>query len=157
MGCYSVKMINEASKKGIPNPLNAKHYLSTHPAYRIWAGIKKRCYNSNDPTYADYGALGVIMCPEWKDNPEAFILWALKNGWEKGLQIDKDIIAAKIGIPPLLYSPETCLVVTRKENCNQRRNSRMIEYGGEKKTLTQWSEILGIKHTTLTMRLKEYG
>jgi hypothetical protein len=144
-------------RKGIPNPQNAKHYLSTHPLYWLWASVKNRCYNSNERSYKDYGAVGVKMCDEWLNDPKAFIEWALANGWKKGLQIDKDIIAAKIGLKPILYSPERCLFVTRKQNCNQRKSSRIIEYNGVRKTLMQWSEELGINHTTLAMRLKDYG
>lgn len=151
-------MINSSlSRKGRPNPKNAKHSLSTHPVYRIWAGVKNRCHNPRDPAYRDYGARGVEMCPQWKTNPREFIEWALANGWKKGLQIDKDIIAAKLNAPATLYSPERCLFVTRIENGSRKRSSRLIEYKGVIKSLMEWSRELNIKPTTLTRRLDFYG
>lgn len=145
------------SKKGTKNPLNAKHYLSAHPLYKVWATVKNRCHNPNEPSYRHYGALGVKMCPEWLNDPKAFIEWALVNGWKKGLQIDKDIIPARKGLKPVLYSSETCMFVTRKVNCNHRTTSRVLEYNGVKKTLAQWSEELGINESTIHGRINTFG
>lgn len=67
------------------------HGLRRHPLYRIWADIKTRCYNKNALHYPRYGGRGVKMCSDWKKNPDHFIVWAVANGWRKGLKIDKDI------------------------------------------------------------------
>lgn len=40
--------------------------------YRIWSGLKQRCLNPNSPAYKDYGARGIRVCDEWKDNFLAF-------------------------------------------------------------------------------------
>ena len=88
----------------------------THTAYRAYRGIMSRCYNSNDTGFHWYGAVGVTICQEWKDNPEAFVEWSLANGWKKGLHIDKDILCEQLGISPHIYSPSTCQWVTPKVN-----------------------------------------
>jgi len=88
----------------------------THPAYRTYRGIINRCYNNNDPGYKWYGAVGVTLCNEWKNNPKAFIKWSINNGWKPGLQIDKDILCKKLKISPHIYSPETCQWTTAKIN-----------------------------------------
>lgn len=75
--------------------LGDKHGLSKHPLHNVWHGIKCRCYGKSSKGYNNYGALGVIMCDEWKNNFKSFYDWAISNGWEKGLQIDKDIKAKK--------------------------------------------------------------
>ena len=115
--------------------------------------MKNRCYNKNEPAYKDYGLRGVKICDEWVDSPEIFIKWALENGYKKGLQIDKDIKAMQLGIDSLLYSPETCQFVSRKQNCNARRSSRFLEYNGQNKTIAEWSEITGLNFTTITSRI----
>lgn len=143
--------------KGKNNPLNTKHNLSKHRIYRLWASVKNRCYNSNEPSYASYGARGVRMCDEWVDSPEVFIAWALANGWQDGLQIDKDIRAKELGLEPLLYSPLTCLFVTPQQNSNLRRDSNFLTFNGKTQTLIQWSREVGIKHTTIGMRILNYG
>lgn len=137
--------------------MHKTHGLSGTPLYDLWATIKNRCYNKNEPIYKEYGARGVRMCNEWLNNPVAFIEWAKRNGWKKGLQIDKDIIATKLGLPPLLYAPDRCQFVTPKINGTATRKSRYIEYNGVTKTLAQWSDELGISRTTILMRLDIYG
>lgn len=97
------------------------HGLTSHPLYKIWKGIKSRCYVKSIPLYKYYGARGVAMCDEWLNNPEVFIKWALDNGWQKGLQIDKDKIAIEKGEIGLLYSPEYCSILTQKENMKYAR------------------------------------
>ena len=40
------------------------HGLSKHPLYRVWKGIRNRCYNKNSSYYPNYGGRGVVMCKE---------------------------------------------------------------------------------------------
>lgn len=88
-------------------------YVTKHPAYQTWKMIRHRCYNEKHEFYHIYGGRGVIMCDEWKNNFWAFAEWAEANGWRPGLEVDKDKIRTANG---LLYSPETCTILTHKEN-----------------------------------------
>ncbi len=40
--------------------------------YRIWDGIKQRCYNPNSNKYYRYGKRGIKMCDWWKNNFNEF-------------------------------------------------------------------------------------
>ena len=40
----------------------------------------------------------------------------MANGWKKGLSIDKDILCKQKGIYPHVYSPDTCIWISAKEN-----------------------------------------
>lgn len=51
---------------------NLTHGLSKLPEYKIWKGIKKRCFNPNDKRYSKYGGRGITMAPEWVDDFIAF-------------------------------------------------------------------------------------
>lgn len=133
------------------------HNLSKHPLFNVWVGIIRRCYSPKSNVYKRYGANGVRVCDEWRYNFKYFYDWAISNGWQKGLHIDKDIKARKIGIPPLLYSPEMCSIVTPKDNSNNKSNNRYIEYKGEIKTLIQWGESIGIAKSTFFGRVDRYG
>lgn len=88
----------------------------THPAYRAYRGMMDRCYNPNSAGYQWYGAVGVTVSDEWKDNPQAFVEWSIQNGWKPGFHIDKDILCEEKGITPHIYSPETCQWVSAKTN-----------------------------------------
>lgn len=114
--------------------------------YRIWTGIKTRCYNKSDHMYKWYGARGITMCDEWRDRFENFQVWAQENGYRYDLTIDRIN-------PDGSYSPENCRWATYKEQENNRRNNRMISCDGVTKTLSQWSDETGINRGTIQYRL----
>lgn len=100
------------------------HGMATTPLYRTWAGIKRRCYNANLKVYKDYGAKGITMCDEWKDDFQAFYDWAMANGYNEGLTIDRINSAGN-------YEPGNCQWLTRSENSKKswedRRNKLCAE------------------------------
>lgn len=142
-GCYA---------KENPTVLHGLHW---HPLYKTFYNIKKRCYEESCKAYRDYGGRGVRICEEWLKNPISFVKWGIDKGWTKGLEVDKDIIPKRLGIPALLYSPEMCSIVTRKDNQNAKRNNRVICFNGVVKNISQWSECVGIDRCTLLNRLKK--
>ena len=95
---------------------------ATHPAYKVYRGMLDRCYNANSPLYSWYGATGVTVCDLWKNDPAAFVTWAITHGWSKGLHLDKDILSKQHGIFPPVYSPETCQWVPAKVNVGAATN-----------------------------------
>lgn len=42
------------------------------PEYRCWGGIKSRCLTPTHPEFKNYGAKGVSICDEWRDDFVAF-------------------------------------------------------------------------------------
>lgn len=95
--------------------------------YEVWKGMKARCRDKNNISYKRYGAKGVRVCELWEKDFTSFYTWAISNGWKKGLQIDKDIKGNG-----LLYSPETCCVVTRTKNIRAASFIKMsVEYAEE--------------------------
>jgi hypothetical protein len=102
------------------------HGLCKHPLYGIWATIKTRCYNKKHPNYPRWGGLGVRVCKEWLNDFEAFYNWCMANGWKRGLQIDKDIKAKKMGVKPIIYSPDMCMIVTPRQNARCRKDTKTI-------------------------------
>lgn len=108
-------------------PTTTKSYRN-HPLYDVWKGMIARCENKNHVAYKNYGGRGVIVCKEWRKDFLSFYTWAIDNGWEQGLQIDKDIKASKMNVPPLLYSPEMCSIVTRSQNARVTRKIKINDY-----------------------------
>lgn len=100
---------------------------NTHPIYAAYRSIMDRCYNPNVPNYRKYGGAGITICDEWLNNPVAFIEWSLENGWKRGLTIDKDILCNKLKISPKIYSPDTCLWITKEENSRHITNKCIRE------------------------------
>lgn len=41
------------------------HGGSRTPEYRSWSGMKRRCYDKNNPKYGRYGGRGITVCERW--------------------------------------------------------------------------------------------
>lgn len=95
-----------------------KHGLSNTRLWNIWAGIKQRCNNPNQPVFKWYGGKGVKICEEWLEF-EAFYDWASSHGYQDGLTIDRID-------PDGNYGPNNCRWITRSENSkrvNHKKNT----------------------------------
>lgn len=119
-----------------------------HPVYRIWTSMLTRCENPNAKGYKNYGGRGIAVCDEWHA-PAVFIGWALANGWQKGLQIDRIDNDGN-------YEPDNCRWTTWKEQAQNRRNNRFITFNGKTQCLADWSRETGIGHGTLWQRIYQY-
>ena len=49
--------------------------------YRVYVGIKDRCYNQNAKSYKYYGARGICVCDLWLNSYAEFRDWAIENGY----------------------------------------------------------------------------
>ena len=110
--------------------------------------MRNRCNNQNDGSYKSYGGRGISVCDEWS-NYLSFKEWALTNGYEETLSIDRINNNGN-------YDPSNCKWSTVKEQNRNKRKNHLIEYNGEIKTLVEWSEQLGIAYHTLKNRINRY-
>lgn len=125
---------------------NTTHNLSHTKLYKIYHGIKKRCYNPKDSHYEYYGGKGIIMCKEWLADFRNFYDWAINNGYKESLSIERLDIYGN-------YTPENCTWIPR---CAQSRNtSRNVfyEYKGKRKILPDWAREYGLPFTCVRKRL----
>lgn len=124
--------------------------IKTHPLYKVWRSMKQRCYNKKCSSYKNYGGRGVIVCYEWIISASAFIYWGINNGWENGLELDKDIKGNG-----LLYSPETCCFVTTKVNMNAIRRNKIFNFDGTNLTASQLADKFDLNKSTLLSRIEK--
>jgi DNA-binding transcriptional regulator YiaG len=80
--------------------------------------MTNRCYNPNDRSFKHYGGRGIKICEEWRNDYRLFEIWALKNGYKKGLQIDRKNNDGD-------YEPGNCKFSTSTENNRNKRNTIM--------------------------------
>lgn len=116
--------------------------------FNRWSSIKNRCTNPRNYHYANYGGRGITICDEWSDSYEAFKKWALANGYEEGLQLDR--IDNEKG-----YSPENCRYVTPQVNCNNKRTNKTVEYRSQTFTIAELSRYMGVADHLISTRLKK--
>lgn len=73
-----------------------------------------RCYNPNLKNYHHYGGRGIKVCESWRLDSESFVRWALDNGYDKELSIDRIDNDGN-------YSPDNCRWTTRRiQNINKK-------------------------------------
>ena len=100
-----------------------KHGMSRSRIYRIWVGIKSRCNNEKHYWYSYYGGRGIQVCDEWKNDFISFYNWAINNGYQDNLSIDRINNNGN-------YEPTNCRWTTSKEQLENRRNFRIKnQYG----------------------------
>lgn len=145
-GCYGAEASRAALAKARINPY-VKHGLSRSRIYNIYGGIKERCYNPNDTAYRHYGGRGIKMCDEWLEDFMNFYEWAMANGYEDHLSIDRIDVNGN-------YCPENCRWATHKEQSNNKQYHRWLTYEGETHNLTEWANIVGMDPRTLNARIR---
>lgn len=123
--------------------------------YRVWCGMKQRCYNQNNKGYKNYGGRGIYVCSEWKNDYAAFREWAYENGYDDNLPRKYQSLDRIDNDGP--YSPENCAWHTAMQQCNNRRSSCILEFDGEKRTLAEWSRLVGFSKGAVWRRLNTYG
>lgn len=135
-GFLKAKAICPKCQGGI-NYRNAKGY--THERlYERYRAILRRIYSEEK-------YIGVIISEEWENDYLAFREWALSHGYEDNLTIDR--IDNSKG-----YSPENCRWVTIKEQANNRSTNVIVEYEGERYTLSQLADRCKLPLTTIKQR-----
>ena len=82
--------------KKAENQLYCKHCNGTsnkkpnrdHKLYKIWADTKAKlkCTNAHRVSYLDKN---ITMCDEWYNSYDNFYDWAIANGYQEGLTIDR--------------------------------------------------------------------
>lgn len=120
------------------------------PLYTAWDNMKRRCRNVTHPMYKHYGGRGIDVCEEWANSFEVFKKWALENGWEKGLSIDR--IDNNRG-----YSPDNCRWTTQKVQCNNTRRNTFATISGITKPCTYWLKKYGVSYWFVRTRMKKYN
>lgn len=122
------------------------HGMSDSRLHRIWAGMKRRCYNKNDASYENYGGRGIIICDEWKDSFESFYQWAIQSGYSDRLSIDRINVDGN-------YEPSNCRWADKITQMNNTTLNRTFAYNGETLTVAELSRKYNIPYKLLHKRL----
>lgn len=112
------------------------HDHSRTNIYRIWQGIKRRCYNPKYSGFENYGGRGIKMCDRWLHSFENFLA-------DMGERPGKEYSIDRIDVNGD-YSPENCRWATWKQQMNNTTKTIHLSHNGVTHSITEWSEIYGI-------------
>lgn len=131
----------------------------TTKTYRAWKNMKDRCSNPKNPRYARYGGRRITVCNRWQNSYENFFadIGEAPSPEYSIDRIDNDGHYSCGKCEQCVDSgwPTNLRWSTNKE---QRRNfsrNHLITVGNETRTLIEWAERSGIKHTTIGARLRK--
>jgi hypothetical protein len=129
-------------------PAHVTHGMTNTPEHKVWFGIKRRCYNQNEKNYKDYGAKGIVMSDDWKNNFLSFYN-------DMGPRPDNSFSIERKNNQGN-YEKDNCKWATSKEQGRNKSNNFCITYKGETKCASEWEEILGLNKSSgiLQKRLK---
>ena len=136
-GCLNVELVKERS---------TKHGMASTRIYRIWQGMKRRCYNKNQPHYKTYGARGITVCEEWRNSFDSFYTWSMENGYSSDLSIDRKDNNGN-------YEPSNCRWADEKTQADNKRSTKHVTYKGKQVNISELSRITGIQRKTLSRRI----
>lgn len=126
---------------------NSTHGLSKTRLFSIWSKMVARCTNKNNPAYKWYGDRGINVCNEWKNDFVAFYSWAKNNGYHDELTLERIDVNGN-------YEPNNCKWIPLNEQPLNTRKTKYLTYHGERKTVSEWSKITGIKKNTILNRMR---
>lgn len=143
------KLGHETGKVNIIKAQKAsiKHGEHRTRLYRIWQCMKTRVTNMNRDESERYSKRGITICEEWANSYESFRDWAIANGYQDNLTIDR--IDNNKG-----YDPSNCRWADRTTQNNNRSNNVILEYNGKSLTVAEWSKETGINYETLRYRIE---
>ena len=131
-GCFHIERVSIRMKT---------HGMAKTHFYRIWGDMLTRITNSKYKEYYLYGGRGIRVCKRWlefenfKNDMYESYLEHVKEFGEKQTTIDRIDSNGN-------YCKENCRWATKREQCNNKRNSVYIVLNGVKKQLVSGLAIL---------------
>jgi hypothetical protein len=145
---YVYNLVSGATKScGCRRSLCAKHgaVISRHsPTFTSWTCMMDRCYYPGDKSFFRYGGRGIAVCDRW----HTYLNFAADMGDRpKGTTLDRMSSNGN-------YEPSNCRWSDQRTQQNNRRNNHFIERGGVRKSVREWSRIVGLNPQTIHERIK---
>jgi hypothetical protein len=113
--------------------------------YTAWRNMVARCHNEDNPKYPWYGGRGIRVCDAWRGCYRDF-LEHIGRAPSKAHTLER--IDNEKG-----YQPKNVRWATQKEQAQNRRSNRILEYQGQRKTLAAWADWANMDRRRLWRRL----
>lgn len=112
--------------------------MNRTPEYNSWADMRGRCRDPFNASYKRYGGRGIKVCDRWNANDgSGYLNFLADMGRKPSPQHSLDRID-----PDGEYCPENCRWATIKEQNMNKKSTTVVEWNGEKDSLTGWAKRL---------------
>lgn len=111
----------------------------------LYKNMKNRCYDKKNKRYKNYGGRGIVVCDEWLNDRRGFYAWAINNGYDPKLQINRIDNDGN-------YCPENCNFITQKENVNNTSWNHAVTWLGKTQSISMWAAEMGVRSQALQHR-----
>lgn len=138
-GCSKISKAQALGKK------NRTHGMTRTSEYGSWVAMKARCYDETRECYKNYGGRGIRVCDRWLNSFELFFK---DIGPKPGPEYTVDRMDNDGD-----YEPDNCRWATRQEQSNNRRNSKLIQYRGSLRSLSEIARLHNLSPKTLARRV----
>jgi hypothetical protein len=105
--------------------------------YAVWSAMLHRTNSELTGRYRrmhrSYVERGIEVCKEWVDSFDVFCEWALNNGYENKLTLDRKNNDKN-------YTPDNCRWITTNEQNRNKCTNRFITAWGETKCQADWMQ-----------------
>lgn len=123
------------------------HGMTHTELYRRWSDMKTRCLYSKREEWDRYGGRGITFCEEWNDF-EPFMEWALSNGYEQGLSLDRIDVNGN-------YCPENCRWIPKERQARNTSKTVYVVFDGEQVPLRDVCERSGADFRRTYWRIRK--
>ena len=124
--------------------LTKTHGLTGTKMYRAWQNMKKRCDNEENTDYKNYGGRGIKYCEKW-ESFEGFYE-DMNSGYSEELTLDRIDVNGP-------YCKDNCRWITTREQNNNRRSNRIVEYKGDALTVAKMAEKYNVDYELFRHRI----
>jgi hypothetical protein len=118
--------------------------LGRTPEMHAYRDMVYRCHNPSHRGFKDYGARGIFVCQEWRDDPLTFYadMGPRPSAGHSLERIDNN--------GP--YSADNCRWATRHDQYRNRRSNVVVLWQGRELAMVDFAAEVGISAATLATR-----
>lgn len=109
-GCKAKENLAKMAKGNITHGMTGSRLLGCYKA------MMSRCYREKDIHYNAYGKRGITVCDEWNCHSDAFIEWALNNGYSDDLTLERIDVNGN-------YEPSNCTWIPMSEQYKNKQSN----------------------------------
>lgn len=120
-----------------------RHGMSHTATFWTWTRMKGRCSNKKNSSFRNYGGRGIKVCERWHKFENFY-----EDMGDKPINKSIDRINNNGN-----YEPSNCRWADNYQQTNNRRFNVVLEFNGEKMTVSNWARHIDINAKSLYNRI----